>query len=197
MSNFNIDTFINEQKGSNNINLNDFPELDLYMDQVMQLFESKFAHTKRTDDDKVLTKTMINNYSKGNLLMKVKNKKYSKDHLILMSLIYNLKGALSLNDIKTILTPIISSFEKGEEYPLRDVYQSFLDIYSLSLENFKNSSDEIYKNISKLVRSKNSCLNDYEENLLLICSYISMSNMYRRLSEKILDDCFSELKEDK
>ena len=197
MNNFDIDNYINSLGLSDNLKLDDIPEIDLYMDQVMQLFESKFTHTKRTDDDKVLTKTMINNYSKGNLLMKVKNKKYSKDHLILMSLIYNLKGALSLNDIKTILTPIISSFEKGEDYPLRDVYQSFLDIFNLSLNNFKDSSNDIYNNISKLVNSKEPLLDDYEKNLLLICSYISMSNMYRRMSEKILDDCFNKLKENK
>ena len=100
MTEFNIDNYINSQKSSNNINLNDFPEIDLYMDQVMQLFESKLSYTKRNDDDKVLTKTMINNYAKGNLLMKIKNKKYTKNHLILMGLIYNLKGALSLTDIK-------------------------------------------------------------------------------------------------
>ena len=99
MNDFNIDTFINDQKGSNNIDLNDFPELDLYMDQVMQLFETRLAYTKRNPDDKVLTKTMINNYAKDNLLMKIKNKKYTKNHLILMGLIYNLKGALSLTDI--------------------------------------------------------------------------------------------------
>ena len=114
MNEFNIDNYINSQKSSNNINLDDFPEIDLYMDQVMQLFESKLNYTKRNTDDKVLTKTMINNYAKSNLLMKIKNKKYTKNHLILMGLIYNLKGALSLTDIKTILTPIVDSFEKEQ-----------------------------------------------------------------------------------
>lgn len=197
MNNFNIDNYIHSLGLSDNISLDDIPEIDLYMDQVMQLFESKLSKTKRTNDDKVLTKTMINNYAKGNLLMKIKNKKYSKDHLILMSLIYSLKGSLSLNDIKTILTPIVSSFEKEESYPLRDVYQSFLDIYSLNLNDFEISSNKIYKNINELIENKKDSLGDYEEKILLICSYISMSNMYRRMSEKIIDDCFSELKEDK
>ena len=190
MNDFNIDNYINSQKSSNNINLDDFPEIDLYMDQVIQLFESKLNYTKRNDDDKVLTKTMINNYAKGNLLMKIKNKKYTKNHLILMGLIYNLKGALSLTDIKTILTPIIDSFEKEKEYPLNDVYQSFLDIYDSNLEDFGNSSNNIHKNISKLVNDKNTTLGDYEEKLLLICAYVSMSNLYRRISEKLLDECF-------
>ena len=197
MTEFNIDNYINSQKSSNNINLNDFPEIDLYMDQVMQLFESKLSYTKRNDDDKVLTKTMINNYSKGNLLMKIKNKKYTKNHLILMGLIYNLKGALSLNDIKTILTPIIDSFEKEQEYPLYDVYQSFLDIYDLNLEDLKNSSSKIYENIKQIIITKDTLLGDYEEKILLICAYASMSNLYRRMSERLIDECFYTPKDHK
>jgi hypothetical protein len=191
MNDFNIDNYINSQKASSNINLDDFPEIDLYMDQVMQLFESKLSYTKRNDDDKVLTKTMINNYVKGNLLMKIKNKKYTKNHMILMGLIYNLKGALSLTDIKTILTPIIDAFEKEQEYPLHDVYQSFIDIYDSNLEDIKYSSNKIYENIKQLINEKNDTLGDYEENILLICAYVSMSNLYRRMSEKIIDECFN------
>ncbi|WP_270567616.1 DUF1836 domain-containing protein [Clostridium beijerinckii] len=194
MNDFNIDTYINSQKSSNNINLNDFPEIDLYMDQVMQLFESKLSYTKRNDDDKVLTKTMINNYAKGNLLMKIKNKKYTKNHLILMGLIYNLKGALSLTDIKTILSPIIDAFEKEEEYPLHDIYQSFLDIYDSNLDDLKSSSTKIHDNIAKLINNEDNSLGDYEEKLLLICAYVSMSNLYRRMSEKIIDECFGSTK---
>ena len=190
MTDFNIDNYINSQKSSDNINLNDFPEIDLYMDQVMQLFESKLSYTKRNADDKVLTKTMINNYAKGNLIMKIKNKKYTKNHLILIGLIYNLKGSLSLTDIKTILTPIINSFEKEQEYPLHDIYQSFLDIYDLNLEDIKNSSNKVYENISQMVSDKNETLGDYEEKLLLIFAYTSMSNLYRRMSERLIDECF-------
>ena len=82
-----------------NIKLDEIPEIDLYMDQVIQLFESKLSEQKRKEDEKILTKTMINNYAKGKLLLPIKNKKYSKEHIILMSLIYNLKGALSINEI--------------------------------------------------------------------------------------------------
>ena len=196
MKDFNIDEFINRQNGSNNINLDDFPEIDLYMDQVMQLFESKLSYTKRNDVDKVLTKTMINNYAKANLLMKIKNKKYTKDHLILMGLIYNLKGGLSLTDIKTMFTPIINSFDKNEDYPLYDIYQSFLEVYDFNLEDLNNSSHRISDNIKNLINS-NESLGDFEEKFLLVCAFISMSNLYRRMSEKIIDEYFSDSKEDK
>lgn len=193
MNNFDIANYINTQKSSNNINLDDFPEIDLYMDQVIQLFESKLNYTKRNEDDKILTKTMINNYAKGNLLMKIKNKKYTKEHMILIGLIYNLKGSLSLTDIKTMFDPIIEAFANEEDYPLYDIYESFLEMYDSNLENLSTSAKDIYNHVQKLIKSKNSNLGDFEEKFLLVCSYISMSNLYRRMSEKIIDECFSNL----
>lgn len=194
MNNFDIDNYINSQKSSTNINLDDFPEIDLYMDQVIQLFESKLNYTKRNEDDKILTKTMINNYAKGNLLMKIKNKKYTKEHMILIGLIYNLKGALSLTDIKTMFDPIIESFSKDEDYPLYDIYESFLKIYDSNLENFDISSKNISNHVNELIKNKDERLGDFEEKFLLVCAFVSMSNLYRRMSEKLIDECFSALK---
>ena len=47
----------------------DIPNIDLYMDQVTTFMEAQLAHSKRYKDDKILTKTMINNYEKNNLLL--------------------------------------------------------------------------------------------------------------------------------
>ena len=104
---------LNNLSLESNIKLEEVPEIDLYMDQVIQLFESKLSNQKRNDEEKILTKTMINNYAKGKLLLPIKNKKYSKEHIILMSLIYNLKGALSINDIKLCLDEIINKSVQG------------------------------------------------------------------------------------
>lgn len=191
MNNFNINNYINSQKSSNNINLDDFPEIDLYMDQIIQLFENKLSYTKRNENDKILTKTMINNYAKGNLLMKIKNKKYTKEHMILIGLIYNLKGALSLTDIKTMFDPIIESFSKNEDYPLYDIYESFLKVYDLNLENLEISSKNISNYVDEIRRNNNDKLSDFEENFLLVCAFVSMSNLYRRMSEKLIDECFN------
>ena len=128
---------LNSLQLESNIKLDEIPEIDLYMDQVIQLFESKLSNQKRNKDEKILTKTMINNYAKGKLLLPIKNKKYSKEHIILMSLIYNLKGALSINDIKLSLDEIIN--KSGEEnYPLRELYSCFLEeVWKSEVINFK------------------------------------------------------------
>ena len=84
-----INDIFNEMNFDSRIELEEMPELDLYMDQVIQLFESKLSSLKRNDDEKILTKTMINNYAKGKLLLPIKNKKYTKEHLIIILILWS------------------------------------------------------------------------------------------------------------
>ncbi|MBU5486751.1 DUF1836 domain-containing protein [Clostridium sp. MSJ-8] len=178
------------EKINNNFNaritLDDMPELELYMDQVIQLFEGKLGNTKRTEEDKVLTKTMINNYAKAKLLMSVKNKRYSKEHLILMSMIYELKGSLSINDIKYVLGDIVEKYESDEEYDLRGLYNKFLD-------NNKQDTEVVIKDIEEKLSSVQD--DSFEEISLLVYSFISISNMYRKAGEMLIDNYFKNIKE--
>ena len=82
----------------------EIPNIDLYMDQVTTFMDEHLAGTKRRDEDKILTKTMINNYSKNNLLPPSVKKKYSKEHVLLLIFIYYFKSILSIKDIE-IVTP--------------------------------------------------------------------------------------------
>ena len=178
----------------NQLTLDEMPELDLYMDQVTQLFDSKFNESKRTEEDKALTKTMVNNYAKGKLLMSIKNKKYSKEHLILMSLIYNLKGGLSISDIKSSLNKIVTTFESGEKYPVRELYSLYLEQYNEDLSDVEKTIDEKVDNIENMMLSKNIEEDkEFQKNFLLLSSFINMSNMYRRMGEKLIDEYFNKL----
>ena len=68
------------------------PRIALYMDQVLTFINERMVHLSRhPEEDKILTKTMINNYAKTNLLPPPQKKKYSKDHILLLTLIYYLK----------------------------------------------------------------------------------------------------------
>ena len=155
----------------NGIPMDDIPEIDLYMDQVIQLFEGKLSSLKRTEDDKILTKTMINNYAKGKLLLPIKNKKYTKEHIIIMSLIYNLKGALSINDIKLSLNKIIDSFSEDESYPLRELYSAFLDESENDVLEFKKGVDNKEEEIEKLIENNAELKGDFEKKFLLLYKY--------------------------
>lgn len=182
---------LNRLQLESNIKLDEIPEIDLYMDQVIQLFESKLSNQKRNEDEKILTKTMINNYAKGKLLLPIKNKKYSKEHIILMSLIYNLKGSLSINDIKLSLDEIINKSEEGD-YPLRELYSCFLEECINDKNNFREDVINKIENINNKIGENKVLNSEFEKRFLMLCSLVNMSNMYRRMSEKLIDEFFTE-----
>jgi hypothetical protein len=164
-----------------NLTLEDIPHIDLYMDQVIQLFENTFSDSKRNEEEKILTKTMINNYAKGKLIFPIKNKKYSKEHLILISLIYQLKGALSINDIKMTLDGMNKKIIKEEE-DLDSFYEGYLKLTKKNTEDFKVDIGE------RISRVKEESFESSSEQVLMIASLVHMSNLYRRLAEKLVDE---------
>lgn len=107
----------------------DIPNIDLYMDQVTTFMEEQLCSTKRHEDDKVLTKTMINNYAKNNLLPPPLKKKYSKEHLLVMIFIYYFKNILSIKDIETMLNPITEKyFNNGEDFNITSIYEAICQL---------------------------------------------------------------------
>ncbi len=102
----------------------DIPDIPLYMDQITSFMEGKLESCKRYPEDKILTKTMINNYTKNRLIPPPEKKKYSKDHLVLLIFTYYLKDFLSISDISSILKPLEDNlFNSGEEPSIDSVYQ--------------------------------------------------------------------------
>lgn len=117
----------------------DIPNIDLYMDQVTTFMESKLKNTLRCPEaDKILTKTMINNYAKNDLLPPPVKKKYSKEHVLMLIFIYYYKSILSINDIQTLLKPISEKyFQSGEGINLSDVYEEIFSLEKSQVESVK------------------------------------------------------------
>lgn len=105
------------------IHAEDIPGIDLYMDQVTTFMEKHLAHAKRREDDKILTKTMINNYAKNDLLPPPVKKKYSREHMLMLIFIYYYKNLLSISDIQTLMEPLADRyFNATEGLNLTDIY---------------------------------------------------------------------------
>ena len=183
-----LDSLIDDLCLKEIISLDEIPELDLYMDQIIQLFENKYSKTLRSKEDKVLTKTMINNYAKDKIFMPIKNKKYSKEHLILISFIYQLKGSLSIGDIKKALEPMVTALNNNEEYEVRELYKEYLNIYDKDVELFKENVENTFKYIEDKLLNRDGELKDFEEKFIMLNSLINMSNFYRKLAERVVDD---------
>jgi len=125
----------------------DIPNIDLYMDQVTTFMDKKLKNTTRyPEEDKILTKTMINNYAKNDLLPPPLRKKYTKEHLLLLIFIYYYKGILSINDIQTLLKPITDKyFGTDAEFNLEKIYDEVFGLEDEQIENLKADVLEKFK----------------------------------------------------
>lgn len=126
----------------------DIPDIDLYMDQVTTFMDSRLRDTTRNPgDDKVLTKTMINNYAKNDLLPPPIRKKYSKEHVLVLIFIYYFKGVMSINDIQALLKPITDKyFGGGKAFDLEAVYQ---EVFAMEKEEVELLKEDVRRNYAK------------------------------------------------
>ncbi len=92
----------------------DIPDIDLYVDQIITLADGHLGRNKRNADDKVITKTMINNYSKDGLLKRIKGKKYSRQHIMMILLICGMKRGMAVQDIARILSGLDERLEGAQ-----------------------------------------------------------------------------------
>ncbi len=119
----------------------DIPNIDLYMDQVTTFMDRHLGKLRRFEDDKTLTKTMINNYAKNDLLPPPIKKKYSKEHVLVLTFIYYFKNVLSINDINTVLNPITDKyFQKDGGINLETIYK---EIYSSGKDMLKTMKEDV------------------------------------------------------
>lgn len=166
----------------------DLPNIDLYMDQVTTFMDAQLAVSKRHEDDKVLTKTMINNYAKNNLLPPPVKKKYSKEHLLALIFIYYFKNILSIGDIQKILNPITDKyFSSSLDFNLEDIYS---EVFCLEKAEVLN----LQKDITKKYQTSQQTFPDVPKNqqaelqhFAFICMLSFDVYIKKQLIEKMID----------
>lgn len=105
----------------------EIPSIDLYLDQITSLVAEKVQKGSEHFADRILTKTMINNYSKDGLISPIKGKKYNKEQILQMLVVYSLKNTLSIGEIKRILQNVYRS-PQYDEKELESCYLRFLKL---------------------------------------------------------------------
>lgn len=170
------------------IKAEDIPNIDLYMDQVTTFMEKRLKNTTRSPEDKILTKTMINNYAKNDLLPPPVKKKYSKEHILLLIFIYYYKGILSINDIQTLLNPLTTKyFQTNESINLERIYEEVFSLEKAEVDSLKE--DIINKFAISQETFKDAPKEDQE--ILQLFSFISILSydayVKKLLIEKMVD----------
>ena len=176
----------------------EIPNIDLYMDQVTTFMDEHFSSTKRYTEDKILTKTMINNYAKNNLLPPPVKKKYSKEHVLVMIFIYYFKNILSIKDIETVLEPLREKyFSTDSALQLSDIYREVCEMEKSRIEPMKASVREAYgKSQSSFENVPDGEEKDKLQLFTFICSLSFDVYLKKMMIEKIVDELASKDKKE-
>lgn len=168
----------------------DIPSIPLYMDQVTTFMEEQLQSVRRHPDDKIMTKTMINNYAKNNLIPPPEKKKYSREHILLLIFVYYLKNILSIGDIQTLLHPITEKyFNNKEGLSLTDVYE---EVFSLE----KDQIDHMVKDIVRSYQIADTTFSDAPEEdreFLNQFSFIAMLSFDVYLKKQIIERMIDQI----
>lgn len=172
----------------------ELPNIDLYMDQVTTFMDERLRSSKRFEDDKILTKTMINNYTKNNLLPPPVKKKYSSGHMFLLIYIYYLKNFLPISDIQSILEPLSDRFfDREQGISLHDIYE---EIVALQKENMDSQTKDIIRKLKKSSEAFEDVDDPADKKFLSTFAFICMLSfdvwVKKTIIENIIDDTLSE-----
>ncbi len=142
---------------------NQLPDIQLYMDQVLSILGERLK-TYETDG-RALTGSMINNYVKSGVISHPEKKRYTKEQLAQLIVIFSLKQVLSITDIKTLLS------DCGDT---QDFYESFE----------RNQTDAM-NNVSAQLRF---AIENGDDLKLLALKLSAEANAKRAAAEKILTE---------
>ena len=157
----------------------EIPSIDLYLEQILQLVTDKGYEGSATVD-RALTKNMINNYSKDGLITPVKGKKYTKEQIVQMLVVYLLKNTLSIEEIGRVMQCIYAA----EDYTgpgLIGAYDKAIGIKQAQ----KHRCPEIVHRIMEEEDLHSESGEDYFATLLVVAS---LSAYFRNIAKAMLEE---------
>ena len=180
------------------IHADQIPNIDLYMDQVTTFMDTHLGATRRYDEDKVLTKTMINNYAKNHLLPSPNKKKYSKEHLLVLVFIYYFKSILSITDIQALLKPITDTyFSSSEDLSLEDIYNEVFRLEKSQVDILKEDITNRYRLSRETFQDAPEKDQEFLKTFSFICLLSFDVYVKKQLIESLIDDLHPDTKEKK
>lgn len=166
------------------------PDIDLYMDQITTFMDTHLASCKRYPDDKILTKTMINNYTKNDLIPPPVRKKYSKEHVLLLIFVYYMKDFLSISDIKTLIDPLKDSFfqRTDEGITMHEIYQRISDLEKAQINPIIEDLNENLSTALDAFADVDEDDRDYLQTFAFICLLSIDVYVKKQLIEHLADE---------
>lgn len=176
-----LEKLLENSKKTRALHPDDIPELDLYMDQIIALMG---AHLGGTDEKEPLTRTMIHNYSKAGLISPVKGKKYTKEHILQMLVIYSLKNTLTIAQIKRVLYGV----DQQEGVGAQELAQCF----STQLAQRDAISRQLCESVDRITQENGLSVDTPADALTFLLTLTDVTDTLTRFAAALTQTCFPD-----
>ena len=187
-----VERAIDHLRTINTISPDELPAMELYMDQVTTFMDRKLSGlVRKPSRDKVLTKTMINNYAKNHLIHPPLKKKYSREHMLELLFIFYFKSFLSISDIQTLLSPL-SDDTIGDDYSVSKLYAEMIQAGKGARGKLKKDLDEKVEKIERSFDDAPDDKREYLKKFAFICQLGYDIYLKKTIIEHMIDDMAEE-----
>ena len=169
----------------------DMPDIDLYIDQVESFFEKQAGRTDSETAKKFLTKSMINNYAKHDMIPRPEGKKYSRDHMLMIAMVAYLKGTLRMEKIEYLMKPLVENYNSDfdESIDPSVIYEAACRFNQDYAQRMAEDTDSGISEIKRLF-SREDDDDERMEVFTLILSLTMRADMDRYLAERLIEEYF-------
>ena len=160
------------------------------MDQLLSL-----VNRQATSSDDLLTRTMVNNYTKDGVLARSQQKKYHRYHILLLMLLSKLKQVLSIQEIKALFHPVLRNIDSPHDdiLPLEEVYDLFTELKAADLQAFcAEAQASSLRLTERLTHVEDDESKAALERFLTVLLLSAQAEFARRAAKELIADYFME-----
>ena len=168
------------------------PDLDLYIDQAEMFFKTQFEKLDLSGGKNVITKAMINNYTKNELIPRPEGKKYTKAHILMTAMIIYLKGIFKIEEIEVRMKPLVenrkSDFEDHIDPSI--LYNTACAINEEYVKKLAETVDADIDTIKKCLEETDIADDQRMEIFILILSLAMKADAAKYMAARLLETYF-------
>ena len=158
----------------------EIPAIDLYVDQILNLVSECLKKGSERYYDRQLTKTMVNNYSKEGLITPIKGKKYDKEQILQILMIYSLKSTISIGEIKRLIDAMYET-ENFDVNELTRMYDRHLEIKEVDRE-------QVTEVVDGIIKRNDLDVSDDLDYISLILALTALSAHLKNVAQAMIDE---------
>jgi signal transduction histidine kinase len=174
-----------------------FPVMELYADQVAGFFGERlhmYAKDGRKEPDAAFTEAVVSRCVKRGVLPRPVKKKYTRDHLIIMAMLFYMKSALRMSDMERVMRPFLDNHAStfDDKIDFHRLYTAIEPVLKRDRARLSREIRDSVADVKAAIRGEGLEDDDNTELLLLLLSLAARADTARYAARKLVDEYFAK-----